>query len=70
MLIIIVPSPFYLSYPRLEKLVSVQLLNFLENNKYLSNCQHAFRPNLSTESAALTVVTDAIYLWTTRKYHY
>ena len=44
----------------LEKIVSKQLLNFLENNHCLSKCQHGFRPNLSTETA-LTVVTDAIY---------
>ncbi len=44
----------------LEKIISNQLLNFLETNDALSNCQHGFRPRLSTESA-LTVVTDAIF---------
>ena len=44
----------------LEKIISNQLLNFLETNAALSNCQHGFRPCLSTESA-LTVITDAIF---------
>ncbi len=44
----------------LEKVVSVQLTQFLESNKLLSNTQHGFRPKLSTETA-LTVITDQIY---------
>ena len=44
----------------LEKIVSNQLLYFLEENNYISNCQHGFRPKLSTETA-LTVITDKIY---------
>ncbi len=44
----------------LEKIVSNQLLDFLLKNNLLSNSQHGFRPNLSTESALLKV-TDAIY---------
>lgn len=44
----------------LEKIVSSQLLEFLLQNNLLSNCQHGFRPNLSTETALLKV-TDAIY---------
>ena len=44
----------------LEKIVFNQLLSFLEDNNYLSNCQHGFRPKLSTETA-LTIITDAIY---------
>ncbi len=43
----------------LEKIVSNQLLDFLLRNNLLSNSQHGFRPNLSTESALLKV-TDAI----------
>ncbi len=41
-------------------MVSNQLLDLLLMNNLLSNCQHGFRPNLSTESALLKV-TDAIY---------
>ncbi len=44
----------------LEKIISNQLLNFLETNTAFSNCQHGFRPRLSTESA-LTIKTDAIF---------
>ncbi len=43
-----------------EKIVSSRLLHFLLKNNLLSNCQHGFRPNLSTESALLKM-TDAIY---------
>ncbi|RUM30450.1 MAG: hypothetical protein DSY42_04590 [Aquifex sp.] len=43
-----------------EKIVSNQLLDFLLKNNLLSNSQHGFRPNLSTESALLKI-TDAIY---------
>ena len=44
----------------LEKIIADQLMAFLENNHLLTNCQHGFRPNLSTESALLTV-TNKIY---------
>ena len=44
----------------LEKVVANQLVSFLESNKLLSNSQHGFRPNLSTETALLKV-TDKIY---------
>ncbi len=44
----------------LEKIVSNQLTNFLETMKLLSNSEHGFRPQLSTETA-LTVITDEIY---------
>ncbi len=44
----------------LEKIVSNQLLAFLENTNSLSTCQHGFRPKFSTQSA-LTVITDTIY---------
>ena len=44
----------------LEKIVANQLTDFLENNKLLAENQHGFRPNLSTETALLTV-TNKIY---------
>ncbi len=44
----------------LEKIVSTQLVNYLEENNLLSKTQHGFRPKLST-ATALTVVTDEIY---------
>lgn len=44
----------------LEKIVSTQLIEFLESNKLFSNNQHGFRPKLSTETA-LTVITNKIY---------
>lgn len=44
----------------LEKIISTQLTRYLEDNDLLSNCQHGFRPRLSTETA-LSVITDAIY---------
>ena len=44
----------------LEKIVANQLISFLETNKLLVNNQHGFRPNLSTETALLTV-TNKIY---------
>ncbi len=44
----------------LEKFVSNQLIDFLLKNILLSNSQHGFRPNLSTESALLKVI-DSIY---------
>ena len=43
-----------------EKIVANQLTDFLENNKLLAENQHGFRPNLSTETALLTV-TNKIY---------
>ncbi len=42
----------------LEKIVSNQILLFLETNDFLSKCQHGFRPTLSTESALTTVTND------------
>lgn len=39
----------------LEKIVAKQLVAFLEINRLLSNSQHGFRPNLSTETALLKV---------------
>ncbi len=43
-----------------EKIVSNQLLDFLLKHNLLSNSQHGFRPNLSTETA-LQKITDTIY---------
>ena len=42
----------------LEKAVANQLVTFLEENNILSNCQHAYRKNLSTETALLKVVEE------------
>ena len=39
----------------IEKIVAYQLTQFLETNSLLSNTQHGFRPNLSTETALLKV---------------
>ena len=44
----------------LEKVVTNQLMYFLESSQSLSNTQHGFRPKLSTETA-LTVITNKIY---------
>ena len=44
----------------LEKVVTNQLIQFLEANSSLSNTQHGFRPRLSTETA-LTVITYQIF---------
>ena len=44
----------------LEKIVTMQLVNYLESNNLLSNSQHGFRPRLSTETA-LSTITDTIY---------
>ncbi len=44
----------------LEKVVTNQLMYFLEFSQSLSNTQHGFRPKLSTETA-LTVITNKIY---------
>lgn len=44
----------------LEKVITNQLMYFLESSQSLSNTQHGFRPKLSTETA-LTVITNKIY---------
>ena len=44
----------------LEKVVTIQLMEYLETNHLISNNQHGFRPKLSTETALLKV-TDEIY---------
>ena len=44
----------------LEKVISIQLMEYLESYNLLSNTQHGFRVNLSTETALMRV-TDAIY---------
>ena len=44
----------------LEKVIAIQLMSYLETNKLLSNHQHGFRSNLSTETA-LMKVTDKLY---------
>ena len=44
----------------LEKVVTNQLMYFLESSKLLSNTQHGFRPRLSTQTA-LTVITNKIF---------
>ena len=44
----------------LEKIIANQLFDYLESFHLLANEQHGFRPNLSTETALLTV-TDKIY---------
>ncbi len=44
----------------LEKIVTNQLVHFLENNRLLSNSQYGFRPKLSTQTA-LPVITDEIF---------
>ena len=44
----------------LEKIVSIQLIKYLEENDLLSHTQHGFRSHLSTETALLKV-TETIY---------
>ena len=44
----------------LEKIVSNQLTDYLEKNNLISNAQHGFRANLSTETA-LIQITNKIY---------
>ncbi len=44
----------------LEKIVSAQFVNYLEENNVLSKIQHGIRPRLGT-ATALTVVTDEIH---------
>ena len=44
----------------LEKIITKQLTKHLEENHYLSNTQHGFRPSLSTETALLTL-TNKLY---------
>ena len=44
----------------LEKIVTKQLMQYLESNALISNTQHGFRNRLSTETALLKV-TDEIY---------
>ena len=44
----------------MERMVSRQLINYLENNNLLDYFQSAYRKSFSTETA-LTHVTDLIY---------
>ena len=50
-----------------EKLISTRLVNYLEHNKLLTDCQHGFRENHSTESAILQFVSNA-YKYLDNKY--
>ena len=52
----------------LEKIIAHRLVNYLENNNLLSNCQHGFRANHSTESAILQFVTN-VYKLLDEKYY-
>ena len=44
----------------LEKIISNQLIEYLENNNLLSHTQHSFRPHISTETA-LMKLSENIY---------
>ncbi len=44
----------------LEKIVAIQLSNYLENNNLFTASHHGFRPKLSTETA-LTTITDKLH---------
>ncbi len=52
----------------LQKIVSTQLVNYLEENNLLSKTQHGFRLKLSTAKlSTLTVVTDENYNMDSKK---
>lgn len=51
-----------------EKAISCRLVNFLEHNSILSECQHGFRRNRSTETA-LMQFTSHIYKYLDDKFH-
>ena len=42
----------------MERAVFTQMINHLETNKLLTNCQFGYRSNRSTESAATLFVDD------------
>ena len=46
----------------IEKVIATRLINYLENNKLLSEQQHGFRANRSTESAVLQFVSNVYKL--------
>ena len=51
-----------------EKAIAYRLVNFLENNNLLSNCQFGFRKNSSTQSALLHFVSK-VYSELDKKSH-
>ncbi|CAB3220285.1 unnamed protein product [Arctia plantaginis] len=44
----------------LEKIVNKRLINYLEKNEMLSNCQFGFRAKKSTEDAVLTLASNIV----------
>ena len=51
-----------------EKIISFRLTNYLEANNLLTDCQHGFRANRSTESALLQFVNDVYLALEEKKY--
>lgn len=52
----------------LEKVVHNQIIEHLERNDLISNCQHGFRKERSTQTAISTICEDIASIWVEKKH--
>lgn len=51
----------------LEKVVHNQIIEHLERNDFISNCQHGFRKERSTQTAISKICEDITSIWGEKK---
>lgn len=52
----------------LEKVVHNQIIEHLERNDFISNCQHGFQKERSTQTAISTIREDITSIWEEKKH--